>query len=149
MKIETIYIAKDGTRFADPLICQDYEKNLAKIPGTVGCTKLELKALGEDKYVTGMLKVKSEEKGLQFHHFVTVCLDHILEHYVNINDLSEDQRWKVSTVKNILKILDQYEETDDCEYEFVYSDNKYFKKSGCTRSYNQAFWNRAKNENKH
>lgn len=37
MEIDTIiYKAKDGRTFTDPLKCEEYEKNLGVIPGTIG-----------------------------------------------------------------------------------------------------------------
>ena len=36
MEIDITYKAKDGMEFSDPYLCEQYEKNLDKAPGTVG-----------------------------------------------------------------------------------------------------------------
>ncbi len=146
MEIECYYIAKDGMRFTDPVECTEYEKTLSTSPGTVGRAKLDLQSIGKDKYVFGILKVKSEKKGVQLHTYQIMCLDDYLEDYVNVNDLVEDKRWAYSTMNSVLKTLGKYEDSDDCEYEFIYSDNKEMKSCGCTRSYNQRFWEKKENK---
>jgi hypothetical protein len=141
MDINVIYTAKDGRRFHDPYECEEYEKRLGTEPGTVGRARIDLKELGEDKYVFGILKVRHEGSN-HYRTYVTRCVDEKLEDYVNVSSLDVDKRWIRSTIGEVLRDMEQYSDDDPCEYEFIYCDHWEFNKHpfGCCRTHNQELW---------
>jgi hypothetical protein len=141
MDINVIYTAKDGRRFHDPYECEEYEKRLGTEPGTVGRARIDLKELGEDKYVFGILKVRHEGSN-HYRTYVTRCVDEKLEDYVNVSSLDVDKRWIRSTIGEVLRDMEQYSDDDLCEYEFLYCDHLEFGEHpfGCCRTSNPELW---------
>jgi hypothetical protein len=141
MDINVMYTAKDGRRFHDPYECEEYEKRLGTEPGTVGRARIDLKELGEDKYVFGILKVRHDGSN-HYRTYVTRCVDEKLEDYVNVSSLDVDKRWIRSTIGEVLRDMEQYSDDDPCEYEFIYCDHWEFNKHpfGCCRTHNQELW---------
>jgi len=142
MDINVIYTAKDGRRFSDPYECEEYEKRLGTEPGTVGRARIDLKELGEDKYVFGLLKVRHDDV-TNYRSYVTRCVDEKLEDYVNVSSLGVDKRWIRSTVADVLRDMERYNDDDLCEYEFLYCDHWEFggeHQFGCCRTHNPELW---------
>ena len=142
MDINVIYTAKDGRRFSDPFECEDYEKRLGTRPGTVARARIDLKALGENKYVFGMLKVRHEGVN-HYRTYVVRCVDDMLEDYVNVSELDVDKRWIRNTMSDVLHDMEQFSDDDLCEYEFLYCDHWEFGGEhpfGCCRTYNPTLW---------
>ena len=142
MDIDVTYTAKDGMRFSDPYECEKYEKRLGTEAGTVGRARIDLKALGENRYVFGMLKVRHENTN-QYRTYVVRCVDDKLEDYVNVSELDVDKRWIRNTMSDVLRDMEQFSAADLCEYEFVYCDHWEFGGEhpfGCCRTYNQTLW---------
>lgn len=141
MNINITYTAKDGRRFHDPYECEEYEKRLGTDPGTVGRARIDLKDIGEQKYVFGILKVRHEGSN-HYRTYVTRCVDEKLEDYVNVSELDVDKRWIRSTIGEVLRDMEQYSDDDPCEYEFLYCDHLEFGKHafGCCRTSNPELW---------
>lgn len=142
MDINIIYTAKDGRRFNDPYECEEYEKRLGTEPGTVARARIDLKALGENEYVFGILKVRHENIS-HYRTYVVRCLDDKLEDYVNVSDLDVDKRWIRNTIGDVLHDMEQFNDDDLCEYELLYCDHWEFGGEhpfGCTRTHNQKLW---------
>ncbi len=141
MDIDITYTAKDGRRFSDPYECEAYEKRLGSEPGTVGRARIDLKELGEDRYVFGMLKVRHDDVN-RYSTYVTRCVDEKLEDYVTVSTLDVDKRWIRSTIADVLRDMEQFCDDDLCEYEFLYCDHWEFNKHtfGCIRTHNQELW---------
>lgn len=144
MDINITYTAKDGRRFSDPFECEEYEKRLGTEPGTVARARIDLKELGENMYVFGMLKVRHEgDGGNHYRTYVTRCVDNKLEDYVNVSELDVDKRWIVSDIGNVLSDMEEFDDDDLCEYEFLYCDHWEFggeHPCGCIRTYNPTLW---------
>lgn len=141
MDINITYTAKDGRRFNDPYECEKYEARLGTEPGTVARARIDLKELGEDKYVFGLLKVRHEGVN-HYRTYVTRCVDDKLEDYVTVSTLDVDKRWIRSTVADVLHDMEHFSDDDLCEYEFIYCDHWEFGKHtfGCCRTHNQTLW---------
>ena len=141
MDINVIYTAKDGRRFSDPYECEEYEKRLGTEAGTVARARIDLKALGENRYVFGLLKVRHDGV-TNYRSYVTRCVDEKLEDYVDVSSLDMDKRWIRSTIGEVLRDMEQYSDDDPCEYEFLYCDYWEFGKHtfGCCRTHNQELW---------
>ena len=142
MDINVIYTANDGTKFNDPYECEEYEKRLGTEPGTVGRARIDLKELGEDKYVFGMLKVRHDDVN-HYRTYVTRSVDEKLEDYVNVSELDVDKRWIRNTISDVLRNIEQFSDDDLCEYEFIYCDHWEFGGEhpfGCCRTYNPTLW---------
>lgn len=149
MDINVIYTAKDGRRFNDPYECEEYEKRLGTEAGTVARARIDLKALGENQYVFGLLKVRHD--GCNYYRtYVVRCLDDKLEDYVTVSELDVDKRWIRNTISDVLRDMEQYNDDDLCEYEFLYCEHWDFNKHsfGCCRSNNQELWDEMKKATK-
>lgn len=142
MDIDITYTAKDGTRFSDPYECEAYEKRLGTVPGTVGRARIDLKEIGEGKYVFGLLKAR--HGGVtNYRSYVTRCVDEKLEDYVNVSSLDVDKRWIRNTIGDVLRDMEQFGDDDLCEFEFLYCDHWEFGGDhpfGCYRSNNPELW---------
>lgn len=150
MDIDVVYKAKDGRRFSDPFECEEYEKRLGTEPGTVGRARIDLKALGEDRYAFGLLKVRHENANY-YRTYVVQCIDDKLEDYVNVSDLDVDKRWVRNTIGDVLRDMEHFNDDDICEYEFIYCDHWEFGGEHpfcCYRSYNQKFWEESREAEK-
>lgn len=146
MKIVSFYIAQDGTRFDDPLKCQDYERKCGFPVGTVGRAKIDLAEIGTHKYVNGILKIVLDASNQRsFHIYHTINVDDILVDYVNVESIDESKRWITATFEDVLNDLNRYNDDDLCEYEFLFSDDRSFLSSGCTRISNKELWNKLNN----
>ena len=142
MDIDVVYKAKDGMQFSDPFKCEEYEKRLGSEPGTVGRARIDLKALGENTYVFGLLKVRHDDVN-HYRTYVTRCVDDKLEDYVNVSELDVDKRWIRNTIADVLRDMEQFNDNDLCEYEFLYCGHWEFGGEhpfGCTRTHNQKLW---------
>lgn len=149
MDINVIYTAKDGRRFNDPFECEEYEKRLGTEAGTVARARIDLKALGENTYVFGLLKVR-HEGGNYYRTYVVRCLDDKLEDYVTVSELDVDKRWIRNTISDVLRDMEQFCDNDLCEYEFLYCDHWEFGGGhpfGCFRTNNPTLWNEMKKAN--
>ena len=142
MDIDVVYKAKDGRRFNDPYECEEYEKRLGTKAGTVGRARIDLKELGENQYVFGMLKVRHDDVN-HYRTYVTRCVDEKLEDYVTVSSLDVDKRWIRSTIADVLRDMEQFGDDDLCEYEFLYCDHWEFGGEhpfGCCRTHNPDLW---------
>lgn len=142
MDIDITYTAKDGRRFSDPYECEEYEKRLGTEPGTVARARIDLKDLGEQEYVFGLLKVRHEGVS-HYRTYVTRCVDEKLEDYVNVSELDVDKRWLRNTIGDVLRDMEAYNDDDLCEYEFLYCDHWVFGGEhpfGCCRTSNPKLW---------
>ena len=144
MDTELFYIAKDGRRFTDPFKCEEYEKMLGKQPGTVGYAKDALRNIGEQKFINGHVAVHHVGE-CHWVHYITTCLDDYIEDYVNVNNLPEEKRWITSTIADAIKMLDGFDESDECVYMLTACDQRDFKSlNSVAMQHNQAFWDKGK-----
>lgn len=100
MEVATIiYKAKDGRTFTDPLKCEEYEKNLGVIPGTIG----ELVKILEEKnpdYLVCLLVMSwnKEKKQIQMDPFLSVKI-------ADDDDTMAFEKDRIVKVKSALKYL--------------------------------------------
>ena len=118
MDINVIYTAKDGRRFNDQSECEAYEKRLGTEPGTVGRARIDLKELGENTYVSGLLKVR-HEGGSHYRAYMTQCVDKKMQSVVAVMNQDGDfasyfLRWDVDR-QQFDKCIDTVEMEDIME----------------------------------
>lgn len=122
MEIDMTYIAKDGRRFRDPLQCEDYEKSLGILPGSVGDLKRRLSLLPQDDYVWALVVVRDKANDrYAYYQAVTQCIDEQLEDYVNVESLSEEKRYKLYTVREFSMMLENQNQDAACQYMLFHS----------------------------
>lgn len=146
MEAELTYIAKDGTKFKDALQCQQYEERLGIQEGTVAMAKLDLKRIGEEKFICGMLLVE-HDGGSCLHTYVTMNIDYKLMDYVNPEDASEDNRYIRCKIADALRDLGKYDDDELCEYFLSYSESINMTSCGCSHTMNHKLWEHIKNRN--
>ena len=140
---EIYYRAKDGKIFTDPIQCEEYEKNIGIIPGSVGALIQYLGELEPKTYIFGMVLVK-ENGAIQANLTPTICCDRLLQDYVNVSDLREDQRYIYSTVEDLVRMLKKTDKDYPCEWIIMFSNDINFKKFGIMSLHNQQIWEKAK-----
>jgi hypothetical protein len=62
---------------------------------------------------------------------------------VTVSELDVDKRWIRSTIADVLRDMEEFNDDDLCEYEFLYCDHWEFGGEhpfGCCRTYNPKLW---------
>ena len=137
-----IYKAKDGRIFFDPIECEEYEKTIGVLPGSVGDFLNELdKNTNDADYIFGIVKMMDGDKGIIYMR-CTVCVDRLLEDYVNVENLTEEKRYFVSTAGELKNTLKQVNKDLPCQYFIVFSSDMNFKVSGAMSNHNNAAWSK-------
>lgn len=146
MEVASItYRAKDGKLFLDPLECEEYEKTIGILPGSVGALIQDLEKLEPSDYIFGQVLAKGEERQIVYCR-ATVCCDSVLEDYVNVNNLNEQQRYLISTVGNFIEELRKTNKDYPCQYMLMYSSNIEMRNCGIMASYNKKAWKEQNNK---
>lgn len=140
MEIEKIiYKAKDGRTFFDPIECEEYEKTIGVLKGSVGELVNELqKNCKEEQYVSGIILVRNVNGTGDIYVRYTGCIDHKLEDYVNVDNLKEEQRYESATIGELINRLKQLDKDLPCQYTIVYSDYIDMHDCGIIANYNAA-----------
>ena len=146
MEAELTYVAKDGTKFKDALQCQQYEERLGVQEGTVAMAKLDLKRIGEEKYICGMLLVE-HDGGSCLHTYVTMNIDYKLMDYVNLENASEENRYIRCKIADALRDLGKYDDDELCEYFLTHSESIDMTNCGCCHTMNHKLWEHIRNRN--
>ena len=100
MEIDTIiYKAKDGRTFTDPLKCEEYEKNLGVIPGTIGELVKILEEKNPDHLVCLLvMSWNKEKKQIQMEPYLSVKI-------ADDDDALAFEKDRIVKVKSALKYL--------------------------------------------
>ncbi len=139
MEADVIYRAKDGRTFTDPLKCEDYEKTLGILKGSVGDLVNRLGAFNPDCYVIGIIKVNDGGKGTIYARF-TMCLDHYLEDYVNPENLTKEQRYATYTIGGLIRALREINQDAPCQYMIMFDSDIDFKDNKIMANWNDKAW---------
>ena len=135
-----IYKAKDGRVFYDPLECEEYEKTIGILPGSVGDFLNWLgKYTTDSDYIFGIVKVQDGDKS-SIYTRSTVCADSLLEDYVNVENLTQEQRHYISTAGELKNTLKQINQDLPCQYFIVFSSDIDFHVSGTMANQNNNAW---------
>lgn len=139
MEADVIYRAKDGRTFTDPLKCEDYEKTLGILQGSVGDLINRLEAFNPDCYIVGIIKVNDGGNGTIYGRF-TMCLDHYLEDYVNPENLTEEQRYATCTIRGLINDLSKINKDAPCQYMIMFGSDVNFKDNKTIVNWNEKAW---------
>ena len=141
MEAEVCYIAKDGSRFTDALLCEEYEKTIGIIPNTVADLILTLSKHDEKEYIFGIALVRHRKDGsASIYTRFTGCCDDALESFVNIKDLTEEQRYITATVGDMIDALRKLDGDDPVQYMIVFSSDIEFHGPGVMANHNPLVW---------
>jgi hypothetical protein len=141
MEIATIYYkAKDGRLFTDPLKCEEYEKTIGILHGSVGELIANLEKLDPDTYIFGTVYIKHKDGTKTTYCRCTICVDDKLDSFVNVKDLTEEQRFIISTVKELIHALKEEDKDNMQQHTIVFSKDINLKKVGIMSSYNPDVW---------
>lgn len=140
MEIYQRYVAKDGRTFDDALECQEYEKTLGVVSGSVGdfINMLE-KNTKRETYIFGVVKVRDGNTNSLYIR-ATMPVDDMLEDFVNVEELTEEQRYKVATAGELADTLRKLNQDLPCACFIVFSDNINLGNAGCMECHNQMAW---------
>ena len=140
-----IYKAKDGRLFNDPLECEDYEKTIGILQGSVGYLINELEKNDRPKcYMFGIVLVREKDGSSTIYTRYTANLDDKLEDYVNVSNLTEEQRYESFTIGDFLKLLKNLDKDLMCQWMIVFSDNIDLSAPGIMANYNEQAWPKEK-----
>lgn len=137
------YRAKDGKLFLDPLECEEYEKTIGILPGSVGALIADLEKLKPTMYIHGVVLVREKEANKDesaIYTRTTMCCDSLLEDYVNVNNLTEEQRYMSETVGCFIKELKKTNKDYPCQYMLAFSHNISMVPAGVMSNYNISAW---------
>lgn len=106
MEVEQIiYKAKDGRLFTDPLACEEYEKKLGIIPGTIGeLVSILEKERNQEHQVSIMIMYFDKEKGVQLLPYISFQISDDEDDPLSFE---KDKIAKVGSVVKALKKLPQ------------------------------------------
>lgn len=140
MEVATIiYKAKDGRTFTDPLECEEYEKTLGILPNSVGYLVQLLEKRKANDYIFGIVLIKENDK-CSVYTKATVCLDNILEDYVNPENLTEEQRYLSETIGEFLAILRKRDKDAPCQWWILYDSDRSMRRPGMMANFNNEAW---------
>lgn len=139
MEVEAKYIAKDGRRFDDPIECQEYEKKLGVLKGSVGEFVCTFGKVPADNYVMALILIKEDGKKKLF-AFFTLNVTDMLEDFVNPENLTEEQRYYSQTVGDMLSVMKKHDQDAPCEFMIFWSDTKDMRNCGIASSHNSKVW---------
>lgn len=128
MEIATIYYkAKDGRIFTDPLECEQYEKTIGILKGSVAAMLQDVENHIQDRngYVHGLVQVM-DGKTSRVWNYVIRCIDDHLEDFVNVKDLREEQRYVASTIEEMFNDFKEVDRDLPCQYFLLLSTNLTF-----------------------
>lgn len=141
MEIFAKYIAKDGKSFDDPMECQEYEKTIGILSGSVGeLIHLLDKNTKRNYYIFGVVKIRDGNKGYIYTRY-TACIDYLLEDYVNVEDLPEEKRYEKATVGELADTLRKLDKDLPCQFFIIFSETVDLKCPGCIANHNPYVWN--------
>lgn len=123
MEIDSIfYRAKDGRIFTDPLTCEEYEKTIGILKGSIGALLLDIENHVPDRkgYVSGVVQAKDGET-TKVWNYVIRCIDDQLEDFVNVKDLREEQRYVASTIEGMFNDFKDVDHDLPCQYMLLLS----------------------------
>ena len=142
MEIDTIYYkAKDGRLFTDPLKCEEYEKTLGIVAGTVAALIVELEKIAKPKsYIDAIIYVKRPDGQKTIYTPHTHCVDDQLESFVNVKDLTQEQRYEYTTMDHLIEFLRQLDKDSQVQYMIVWSDDIDFNRPGIMANHNRDVW---------
>lgn len=126
MEIDTIYYkAKDGRIFTDPLECEQYEKTIGIVSGSIADMLRHIKEnVGDCKYVSGAVYYRWPDGRKTFNDITTMCIDDKLESFVNVKDLQEEQRYIAMSVEGFIAYYDKEKMRDfPCQYLLSFSND--------------------------
>lgn len=145
MEIDTIfYKAKDGRIFTDPLECEEYEKTIDIVKGSAAHVIQILGELRPETYVHGIVYLVTPDGKKYTRMCATVCCDRRLEPFVNVADLSIEQRYVTNTVADVLMFLKQFDKDSKVTYLLTYDDDIKFSSPGIVFFRNDEIWDKKK-----
>lgn len=138
---EIFYKAKDGKLFTDPLKCEEYEKTIGILRGSVAELVYSLETAAKpDEYISGIILVRKPDGGVNTYVLSTACIDDKLENYVNVEDLPKENRYVSATVDGLIRDLKKKNQDLPCQYLLIWSKNIDFSGYGILMNYNRDAW---------
>lgn len=141
MEVATIiYKAKDGRTFTDPLECEEYEKTLGILPNSVGNLVQLLEERNPNDYIFGIVLIKENDE-YSVYMRATFCVDEKLEDYVNLDELTKEQRYFIYTIRDLQNFLRKKDQDAPCQWWIVYSgDIDQRTTCGMMSNFNRECW---------
>lgn len=146
MEVDTIYYrAKDGKIFTDPLECENYEKKLGVIPGSVADIISYLnEQCKPESYLHGLVYVLEPDGSKSLYQCTTICVANKLDSFVNIENLNTDQLFIATKVKEVVEWLGRYDKDCPVHYFLCYSKNIDMSNCGVITLNNPNVWKQTK-----
>ena len=141
MEIDTIYYkAKDGKIFTDPLECENYEKTIGILDGSVGQLIQTLEEIPKERFCNAVLITRNKEGKRSIYSFQTVDCSDKLELFANPESLTEEQRYLSETIGGMIKLLKKLDKDDMCQYMLFHAATREFKNCGAMANLNNEVW---------
>ena len=147
MDIDVKYRAADGRVFDDPIKCGEYEeKEMGAVYGTVGMMVRKLRhSLNPMHYCNAILIVRDKKADKNYIiHRCTLNLEQHLGDFVNVENLTEEQRYESCTLGQLADVLERnYDKNMPVHGLVVYGPNRNMKPLGIARFDNSECWKNA------
>lgn len=141
MEVDTIYYrAKDGKIFTDPLECENYEKTIGILPGSVGELIQTLEEIPKERFCNAVLMTRNKKGKRSLYTFSTIDCSDKLELFANPESLTEEQRYLSETIGDMIKLLKKLDKDDGCQYMLFYAATREFKNCGVIANLNKEIW---------
>lgn len=138
---EIYYKAKDGKIFLDPLECEEYEKKIGILDGSVGDLIHTLEKVAQPKdYIFGIALVRKPNGAANVYTRCTAYIGYKLEDYVNVENLSKEQLYESATVDDLIQALKQEDKDLPCQYFLIWSENIDMHGFSMMSNHNKAAW---------
>lgn len=144
MEILATYIAKDGKTFNDPLKCEEYEKGLGIVKGSVADVIRWLRQLKAETYLHGLVYVREANGEKSIYRCNTICVEGKLDSFVNTENLNTDQLYLKATAKEVAEWLERFDKDSPVSHFLMFSEHLDMKDCGVTTLYNPRTWKEEK-----
>lgn len=114
MEIDITYKAKDGMEFSDPYLCEQYEKNLDKAPGTVGYFLGRLDQFKETDFFTGTIIYKEKDQPASFYTRTNIDFSDLYEGEIVTQAMKEAQMRVTNTIADVRRHFEKIDLSTPC-----------------------------------
>lgn len=146
MEAEVTYIAKDGRRFTDALQCEEYEKTIGIVPGSVADFIRNLRELPSENYISGSIMVQTNiDTGTSFQNFVSSSMD---EDDDESDPLFSEKSITTTVSEAIERLSKLYKPDAPCQYICLVADKVSTQKGIILANINKQIFENARRQSK-
>lgn len=109
------------------------------LPNSVGNLVQLLEKRNPNDYIFGIVLIKENDE-YSVHMRATFCVDEKLEDYVNLDELTKEQRYFIYTIRDLLNFLRKKDQDAPCQWWIVYGKDIEQGQCGMMANFNLKCW---------